>query len=182
MIITLIGYRGSGKSTVAAPLAERLGWSVVDTDAEIEGRAGRTIREIFADGGEPRFRELERNVIAEMLRGEQIVLSAGGGAVLDAETRREMRAAGPVVWLRASVETLQQRISGDATTAARRPDLTADGGRVEIESLLARREPLYRETATVVIDTDDLDAGQIVARILETIAPQVRGGSDGGRD
>lgn len=182
MIITLIGYRGSGKSTVAAPLAERLGWRAVDADAEIERAAGRSIREIFADGGEPRFRELERQVIAELLRGDQIVLSAGGGAVLNPETRSEMRTAGPVVWLRASVETLQQRISADATTAARRPNLTADGGRAEIESLLARREPLYRETATLVIDTDDLDAGQIVKRILETVAPQVSGGSDGGRD
>jgi shikimate kinase len=182
MIITLIGYRGSGKSTVAAPLAQRLGWSTADADAEIERLAGRTIREIFADAGEATFRELERRVIAELLRRDRLVLAAGGGAVLNPETRREMRSAGPVVWLRASIETLQQRISGDATTAARRPNLTADGGRAEIESLLARREPLYRETATLVIDTDGLDAGQIVERILETVAPQVRGGSDGGRD
>ena len=182
MIITLIGSRGSGKSSVAVPLAERLGWSAIDADAEIERAAGKSIREIFAHGGEPRFRELERQAIAELLRRDRLVLSAGGGAVLNPETRREMRAAGPVVWLRASVEALQQRISGDATTAARRPNLTADGGRTEIESLLVRREPLYRETATLVIDTDDLEAGQIVERILETVASQVSGGSDGGRD
>lgn len=182
MIITLIGYRGSGKSTVAAPLAERLGWHAVDADAEIERAAGKSIREIFADRGEPRFRELERQVIAGLLRGERVVLSAGGGAVLNPETRREMRTAGPVVWLRAAVETLHQRISADATTAARRPNLTADGGRAEIESLLARREPLYRETATLVIDTDDLAAAQIVERILQTVAPQVGGGSAGGLD
>lgn len=182
MIITLIGYRGSGKSTVAAPLAERLGWSTADADAAIERLAGRTIREIFADGGEPRFRELERQVMAELLRSDRVVLSAGGGAVLNPETRREMRAAGPVIWLRASVETLQERIRSDATTAARRPNLTSGGGEAEIATLLARREPLYRETATLVIDTDNLDAGQIVDRILNAVAPQIPGGSDVGRD
>src|SRR6185369_11029470 len=151
MVITLIGYRGSGKSTVAAPLAERLGWSWIDADAVIEQRAGCSIREIFAAEGEPGFRRRERDVLSELLRGDKLVIAAGGGAILSAETRADMRAAGPVVWLRASVETLAARIAGDATTAERRPNLVS-GGVQEICDLLAFREPLYRECATIVID------------------------------
>lgn len=165
MIITLIGYRGSGKSTVAAPLAARLGWSWIDADAVIEERAGCTIREIFQAEGEPGFRRREREVISELLGKEQLVLAAGGGAILNAETRSDMRNAGPVVWLRAAVATLAARIAGDATTAERRPNLAAGGIR-EIEELLAAREPLYRECATLIVETDGLTADEIVTRIL----------------
>lgn len=181
MVITLIGYRGSGKSTVAQPLAARLGWPMVDADAEIERAAGKSIREIFASGGEPQFRDIERRVISELLQRDRLVLSAGGGAILDADTRRHMRAAGPVVWLRASVDTLLRRIAADQATAERRPNLTAAGGRREIEELLARREPLYREAATIVIETDDLPAAEIVERIWQAIGPPVLGGSQRGR-
>src|SRR5579871_5566885 len=123
MVLSLIGYRGCGKSSVAPSLASRLGWEWIDADAVIEERAGCTIREIFARHGEPHFRELERKVMAELLGREGIVIAAGGGAVLDADTRRLLKAAGPVVWLRASVATLERRINQDVTTAARRPAL-----------------------------------------------------------
>ena len=171
MVITLIGYRGSGKSTVAAPLAERLGWTWVDADAVLEERAGCTIRDIFAAEGEPGFRKRERNVISELLRRDRLVIAAGGGAVLNPDTRKEMRAAGPVVWLKASVAVLQSRIAADATSAARRPNLTT-GGVNEIETLLAAREPLYRECATITIETDGLAAGEIVGKIVEAIKPK----------
>ncbi|HUG91030.1 MAG TPA: shikimate kinase [Planctomycetaceae bacterium] len=166
MVITLIGYRGSGKSTIAPLLAERLGWEWIDADAEIERRAGRTIREIFASQGEPTFRDLERETIGELLGRERLVLAAGGGAVLDASTRQRMRHAGPVVWCDAPVETLYERILADATTAERRPNLTGRGGIDEVRELLGRREPLYRETACVVIDTQRLDPANAVDEIL----------------
>lgn len=168
MTITLIGYRGSGKSSVAGPLAERLGWTAVDADAEIERRAGRSIREIFAERGESGFRELERTVLGDLLRQERLVIAAGGGAVLDPQTRREMRRAGPVVWLRADVETLQARMEGDRTTADRRPALTSTGGLQEIERLLAEREPLYRECASLTLET----GGRSVAEVVEDILQQ----------
>jgi shikimate kinase len=176
MVVTLVGYRGSGKSTVAAALASRLGWGWVDADHGIECRAGRTIRDVFARDGEPAFRLMEREVLADLLSRDELVVAAGGGAVLDADTRRRMKAAGPVVWLQASVETLERRIVGDATTAERRPNLTAGGGRAEIETLLARREPLYREVADVTVDTDGRDADSLADEIARAVRPWLAGG------
>ncbi len=166
MVITLIGYRGSGKTTVARPLAERLGWNWVDADTEIERTAGRTIREIFAQQGEPAFRELERQVMAELLGRDRLVIAAGGGAILNPETRARVRQAGPVIWLQASLQTLQSRIQQDATTAERRPNLTNAGGLTEIAQVLAIREPLYRECATLTIDTDVTPIPDLVDQIL----------------
>ena len=171
MIITLIGYRGSGKSTIAIPLAARLGWDVVDADDEIEHRAGKSIREIFADGGEARFREWERRVLSELLLGDRLVIAAGGGAVLNPASRKQMRNAGPVVWLRAPVEVLAERIGHDSSTAERRPDLTTGGGRGEIEQLLSQREPLYQECATLTIDTPGLSIADVVDLIFDGIDP-----------
>jgi len=154
-MIILIGYRGTGKTTLAVPLAERLGWAAVDADIELERRAGRSIREIFDDSGEPEFRRLERATLIELLGRQQLVIAAGGGAILNPETRRDFQQAGSVVWLRASIDTIEQRLYGDATTTQRRPNLTASGGRQEIERLLADRDPLYRECATINVATDE---------------------------
>ncbi|MFN0055423.1 MAG: shikimate kinase [Planctomycetales bacterium] len=168
MVITLIGYRGSGKSTIAAPLAARLGWDWADADALVEERAGKTIREIFDSAGEPEFRRREREAVLELLTRDRLVLAAGGGAVLNSQTRRDLRAAGPVVWLQASLATLAARIAGDPTTRERRPNL-AGGGTEEIARLLAEREPLYRECATLTVETDALTAGAIVERICREL-------------
>lgn len=170
MSISLIGYRGSGKTSVARPLAARLGWNWADADEVLERQAGMTIREIFAAEGEPGFRRREREIIEELLARPDLVLAAGGGAILNADTRRDLRAAGPVVWLRAPAKTLEGRIAGDATTAARRPNL-AGGGLSEIEELLSRRAPLYQECASLTIDTDGLTVDQIVDQILTFLRP-----------
>ena len=169
MVITLIGYRGSGKSTVAKPLAERLGWDWVDADAELERRAGRTIREIFATDGESEFRRLERNLLVELFGRDRIALAAGGGAVLNRDTRSDMQHAGPVVWLTAPVDVLERRINADSTTAERRPGLTAEGGRAEIEQLIAQREPFYRECASLTIAAHTDDPGRIADRIVDAL-------------
>lgn len=158
MIITLIGYRGTGKSSIAKPLARRLGWTAVDADAELEARTGRTIREIFDTDGEGEFRRLERETLVELLGRDQLVIAAGGGAILNAETRSDFQAAGPVVWLTALADTIEQRLYGDSTTSQRRPNLTSTGGRMEIEKLLTEREPWYRECASLVVPTDEPSA------------------------
>ncbi|MBI3861181.1 MAG: shikimate kinase [Planctomycetia bacterium] len=176
MVITLIGYRGSGKSTVAAGLAARLGCDWTDADSVIEQAAGKTIREIFESEGEPGFRRREREAIAGLLQRDKLVLAAGGGAILNADTRREMQAAGPVVWLQASAGVLAGRIAADPATAARRPNL-AGGGLDEITRLLAEREPLYRECAKLSIFTDQLAVPEIVERIAVAVAARhSRGG------
>ncbi|QDT47061.1 Shikimate kinase 2 [Symmachiella dynata] len=173
MVITFIGYRGCGKSTVAALLSARLGWACVDADDAIESRAGCSISELFAERGEPVFRELERTVIAELLGRERLVLAAGGGAILAKATRAAMRGAGPVVWLQAPVADLSRRISGDGSTALRRPQLTDAGVTAEIESVLTAREPLYRDAATIVIDTAGRTVEDVAAAVYVALPDEV---------
>lgn len=171
MIITLIGYRGSGKSTVAPCLASRLGWDWIDADVELERRAGRSIRDIFAREGEPEFRRRERETLIDLLQRDRLVLAAGGGAIVNEQTRADLRRAGPVVWLQAAPETLARRMAADPVTSAQRPNLTAGGGLDEIRQLLAEREPFYRQTATLVVSTESRSADQIVADILLQLPP-----------
>jgi len=169
MFLTLIGYRATGKTTLARLLAERLGWDWVDADVEIERRAGKSIARIFAEDGEAAFRALEVAITADLCRRERLVLAAGGGAPLREENRRAMKAAGPVGWLRALPETIHQRMAADATTAVRRPNLTAGGGLAEIVELLRRREPIYQEAAAVEIDTEGRSPEQLVAEIVDRL-------------
>lgn len=154
MILTLIGYRATGKTTLAKLLAERLAWDWIDADVEIERRSGKSIAQIFAEQGEPAFRDIEAQVIADLCRRDRLVVAAGGGAPLRPESRRAMREAGKVVWLSAAPETILTRMSGDATTAARRPDLTDKGPLQEILHLIEVRTPIYRESADLAVDTD----------------------------
>jgi len=177
MVVTLIGYRGSGKSSVAQPLAKRWGWDWIDADTEIERRAGRSIRELFEQRGEAEFRRREREVMADLLKRSRLVIAAGGGTVLDEQTRLEIKQAGPVVWLRAKVETLAQRIQADRETQSRRPNLTPAGGTTEINELLEQREPLYRDCATCTLETDDQTVEQLVQRIVRAIGDRIERGA-----
>ena len=173
--LLLIGYRGTGKSTVARLLAARLGWDWVDADVEIERRAGKSIAAIFADDGEPRFRDLEADVLAELVARPRTVVACGGGAVVREANRKLLVAAPRVVWLRGSAEVLQRRIAADATTAARRPNLTPQGGSDEIETLLRRREPWYRECAKLTLDTDTIDPARAAAEVYDRLARERTG-------
>jgi shikimate kinase len=172
MIITLIGYRATGKTTLAELLARRLGWQWIDADVEIERRAGKTIARIFADDGEPAFRDLEAQVIADLCRRDRLVLAAGGGAPLREDNRQIMRQSGKVVWLKARPETILKRMSGDSTTDQRRPNLTGRGPLDEIVQLLALREPMYRDTANITIDTENRTPEELTAEILERLEIQ----------
>jgi shikimate kinase len=166
MILTLIGYRATGKTTLAQLVAQRLGWDWIDADVEIERRAGKTIARIFAEDGEPAFRDLEAAVIADLCGRDRLVLAAGGGAPMRAESRQAMRAGGKVVWLTARPETIFTRMFGDATTAARRPSLTGKDPLAEIVELLERREPTYREAADFVVDTEGRTPDELAVNIL----------------
>jgi shikimate kinase len=163
--IFLIGYRGTGKSSVARHLAERLGYDSVDADAEIERRAGKSIAAIFAEDGEAAFRDLESQLVAELTGLRRTVIALGGGAVLRESNRNAIRAAGPVVWLTAAVDVIAARLAADPTTAGRRPNLTKTGGRAEVEALLADREPIYRQCATFVVNTDRKTCAQVADEI-----------------
>lgn len=172
MLLSLIGYRGTGKSTVAQHVAQALGWGWVDADVELERRAGKTIREIFATDGEPAFRAMESAVLADLCRLDKQVLALGGGVVLREDNRQRIQAAGPVAWLVASPETLAQRITADAHTAQRRPNLTHAGGITEIIATLALRHPFYRDCASVVVDTEGKSAPQVAAEIVTWLRGQ----------
>ena len=117
MNVILIGYRATGKTTLAKLLAARLQCDWIDADVEIERRAGKSIAEIFAEDGEPAFRDLEADVIADLCRRDRLILAAGGGAPLREETRENMRRNGTVVWLIAQPETILRRMTGDVTVA-----------------------------------------------------------------
>jgi shikimate kinase len=170
MNLFLIGYRGSGKTTVAAALAEQLGWPWVDADAELERRAGKSIRQIFAEDGEAAFRDLESAVVADLARGERQIIALGGGAILREQNRQAIQSRGQVVWLKASAETLLARIEADQTTAERRPSLTGRGGLAEIRELLAARTPLYAACADLAIDAGHLTPDEIARQILTSLS------------
>jgi shikimate kinase len=169
MLISLIGYRGTGKTTVGHLLAERLGWTCVDTDLEVERVVGMSIRQIFDQLGEESFRQYEAQVVQELARRHKQVLALGGGAVLRQDNRRALSVAGPVVWLTATPETIGRRIADDPQSHSQRPDLTAAGGLTEIRQLLQSREPIYRQLADCAIATDDVNPREIVDRILAAL-------------
>jgi shikimate kinase len=174
MILTLVGYRATGKTTLARLLADRLGWDWIDADVEIERRAGKSIARIFAEDGEPRFRDIEAEVIADLCRRDRLVLAAGGGAPLRPESRRRMREAGKVVWLMARPETILKRMSADATTTARRPNLTDKDPLEEIVHVLQGREPIYRESAHLAVNTEGKTPAELVEVIMDFVRTEDR--------
>jgi shikimate kinase len=151
-LIFLVGYRGTGKTTVGRLLADRLGWGFVDADDRVEAAAGRSIAEIFAAEGEAGFRDREAAVLADLCGLTRHVVATGGGVVLRPENRERLK-AGFVAWLTASPEAVWRRLVTDPATAGRRPNLTARGGPEEVRELIVAREPLYRAVADLVVDT-----------------------------
>jgi shikimate kinase len=170
MNIFLIGYRGSGKTTVAAALAEQVGWPWIDADAELERRAGKTIKQIFDEGGEGAFRDRESAMVADLAQYDRHIIALGGGTVLRVQNRRALAGRGKFVWLQAAPEVLLARIQGDATTAARRPNLTGQGGLAEIRSLLAARKPLYAACADLTIDVEQCSPSEIARQIIAELS------------
>ena len=165
MNVFLIGYRGTGKTTVGELLAEELGWAFVDSDAEIVASAGRSVAEIFADDGEAAFRILESEAIARLAAGERQVIGLGGGAILADANRQVLAERGHAVWLTAPPELLAQRLTADPNTAAQRPSLTGAPVAKEIDEVLAARTPLYRQCADLEVDTQDKTPAEIAHAI-----------------
>ena len=151
-LLFLIGYRGTGKSTVARLLAKQLGWEFADTDELVEQNAGRSISQIFAQDGEAGFRNLEAAVLNELSSRRNCVIATGGGIVIRPANRELLRTSGRVVWLTADAQTIWGRLQQDADSGQRRPTLTV-GGLAEVEQLLRVREPLYGECSTWIVDT-----------------------------
>jgi shikimate kinase len=163
-MIVLVGFMGAGKTTVGTLLAARLGLPFADSDQVIEQRAGRPVRQIFAEDGEPAFRALEHQVIAELLDGPPIVLALGGGAAEHPQTQSKLANA-QVVYLYVSYAQALQRVGGDRDPEARpllaRPDLAG---------LYDRRLGVYAGVATLTVPTDGRDPLAITEEILAVAA------------
>ncbi|MFD3547024.1 shikimate kinase [Streptomyces sp. NPDC058655] len=154
---------GSGKSTVGALLAARLGVPYRDTDADIVAAQGREISDLFVDEGEPYFRALERQAVAAAVAGHTGVLALGGGAVLDADTRA-LLAGLPVAYLSMDVEEAVRRVG----LGAARP-LLAVNPRRQWRELMDARRPLYTEVARVVVATDDRTPEEVAQAVLDAL-------------
>lgn len=161
----LVGPMGAGKTTIGRQLAKTLHRDFYDSDREIESRTGATIALIFELEQESGFRQRERDIINELTQLQNIVLATGGGAILDKTNRQNLRQRGHVIYLSASVEQLYERTCHDKS----RPLLQTADPKQKLEDLLAIRDPLYRETAHTVIETNNNAIRQIVNEICQLL-------------
>jgi len=160
--IYLIGFMGTGKTTIGAELAQALGYALVDSDHEVVARVGRSIPELFAAEGEAYFRARETEVLDELATREQLVITTGGGAVLAAANRERMASSGLVVCLTASVEEIVRRVQEDPN----RPLLQSGASvRERVEQLLRSRAGLY-DFAALTVDTTGREIPAIVSEIV----------------
>lgn len=163
--LALIGLRGSGKSTVAARVAQHERRPFIDLDEQLAAQAGRTIAECFADWGEPEFRRRESEMLARTCQARGAVLGAGGGVILREENRRWLADHALCVWLCASVAELRRRLEADPRTAANRPSLTGNSPLDEIKNVAATREPLFAAVADWRLDTTTLTPDEAAAQV-----------------
>ena len=167
MSIVLIGYRGCGKTSIGKKLADRLWQPFVDTDDLVVKKAGKSIKEIFEQEGEERFRQLEAEAIKEAAKLEEHVIALGGGGATRQENVKVLRDAGhKLIYLRCEPAELFRRIQMDANTGTSRPALTKQGGGIEeIQSVMAEREPAYRAAAQAELDVTHLSVDEALVYV-----------------
>ncbi|MEK6587106.1 MAG: shikimate kinase [Nitrospirota bacterium] len=163
MNVVLIGYRGTGKSTVGKLVAERLGRVLVSTDAEIVKSAVQSIPEIVEQHGWEYFRDLETKICQNLAGRDGVVIDTGGGAILRSQNVEGLKRTGKLFWLTAPVETIARRIGADT----QRPSLTGTKSFLdEIQDVLRERTPKYQAAADYIIETDGKSATQVADEIL----------------
>lgn len=160
----LVGFMGTGKTTIGRAVAQRLGFRLLDSDHEIERIRGKTVAEIFSQEGEPAFRALERDFVLHGHPDAGCVIACGGGLVIQPGMLEEMQKRGVVVCLHASLETILKRTQGNRT----RPLLNGEvDPLVRIRELYAIREPVYKRAGTVIL-TDSRPTSDIIAHLLRS--------------
>jgi shikimate kinase len=162
--IILVGYMGSGKTTVGKNIALLKGYTFVDTDEMIVESEQRTINDIFATDGEQAFRDMETALLRKLIADnrEKLVISTGGGMPLRRENRELLNALGKVVYLRALPQTIYNRIKGDTT----RPLLQCDNPQNKISEMISVRGPIYEESAYIAVDVDNLTQSEVAEEII----------------
>ncbi|MGL4595164.1 MAG: shikimate kinase [Thermoguttaceae bacterium] len=165
--LILVGYRGTGKTTIAQKWGSRFDIPILDSDREIELRVGKNIATIFAEDTEATFRDLEEKVIASLILESRapFVLSTGGGAILRESTRNLLRESGLVVWLQATPETIWHRIQKDEHSKTMRPQLSKLAPFQEIVTILSNRTHFYFETSHTNLSTEHLTPDEIISAI-----------------
>ena len=171
MSVFLIGYRGSGKTTVGRKLADRLWQTFLDVDELIVRQAGKTIKEIFEQDGEPAFRDIESAVLRDVALLDDHVVALGGGTLNREANRKVVKDAGhKLIYLRCEPAELLRRVQADPQTYAHRPNLTSLGGGIdEIQKMLAEREPIYRACMTAELDVTRLTPDEAVVYIARML-------------
>lgn len=162
--IILIGFMGTGKSTIGRQLSLSLGYPLVDTDQLIEERTGKSIPQIFETEGEETFRQLETEALTSLAESKHHVIATGGGIIGKEENRQLLRALGYVVWLVATPEEILNRTSRNTN----RPLLNHTNPAETIRNLLAQRTPLYQATSHLMIETDQLNFDEVITGIVES--------------
>ncbi len=165
MNIYLIGYRGSGKSTLGKIISEKLNFEFTDTDDLIIKAERKTIPEIFEKAGESYFRKIESDALKKISGRKNLVVSTGGGIILNEKNRALMRKTGFCVYLKADTDILFRRIEGDGN----RPPLTKLPPREEVDHILSLRIPLYTELAELSLDTGEFSAGECAEKIIQAL-------------
>ena len=172
MNIVLIGMRGSGKTAVGRLLAVRLGRRLIEMDEMIREKAGMSINEIVARYGWTKFRKIESEVVRAAARLDNTVNATGGGVVTSKENLRVLKENGKLIWLRARLETLLERIRNDSS----RPSLTGKPPAEDMAQTLAEREPIYRRAADLIVDTDGLTPEAVAEIIIKNLALEMKSG------
>ena len=170
--VVLVGMMGSGKTTVGRLVAARLGSEFADTDEEVESRAGISVQEVFASCGEEAFRRSETEALEVLLaHGGPGVVAVGGGAVLSDSNRQVMQREATVVWLKASVGTLTDRVgTGEGRPLlADRPLVALDTTRDRLAALAGERKRLYEDVSAVAIDTDGLSPEEVAELVVSAV-------------
>lgn len=163
--LILVGPMGAGKTTIGRQLAQQLGREFYDSDREIEEHTGADIPLIFELEGEAGFRKREKSMLKELTKKEGIILATGGGAILDPENREQMSKHGFVVYLNAPLSQLINRTSKDKN----RPLLQTENPHKKLEEILAIRDPLYREVADAIVETDGSPIRNVVKKLMTLV-------------
>jgi len=175
MNIVLIGYRCSGKTAIGKILARELRRGFLDTDLLIEKNTGCSIEIIISRHGWDYFREIEKGLVEEASRRDNLVIATGGGVVMDKENVKNLKENGWIVWLKGESEVLKARMDNEQKSGKIRPSLTGADPLEEIKQVLEARTPLYEQASNLMVDTTTLSLREVTSSIIKALPKGLQG-------